>query len=288
MLGPVLAALYRRGRITVTDAQKMGVKEFGDQLILTQDLDPTYVGLYHAKLPEGQLCRWLLAYWCFYHVGSASWLSEQEGADFWLWMRRAAENETYTPVAGKERWPRAPERRHFRGQKCVDAVDWMKSTKCCPEDFVRSLFAGSGTLNEEHVIKEVRSWPQFGPWIAFKAADMLERVMGIPVQFDPKIGLMYEEPRKALHMVIDQPPGTEFNTVADAYASLSDYFRLKLAPPAMDRRCGPQEVETVLCKWKSYMGGHYYIGKDIHDHRNSLKNWGETAACILNHMPQEV
>lgn len=300
MLGPVLAALYHLGRIQVTDA-KMDVRSFGDALIETRDLDPVYCGLVGAQLPEPQLCRWLLAYWCFYHVGVASALSDCEGQNYWAMMKIAAENQIdphhyssqmpYKLPSG--RWPRAAERRHFRGQKCVDAVEWLRDNvpgdplnDHPAEGWVRLL--SCRPLTDKSIMNCVQTWPMFGPWIAFKVADMMERVYGSKIKFDPNLGLMYEEPRKGLHLLINQPPGTEFNTVGDAYNQLSHYFANKQAPPQGDRPCGPQEVETVLCKWKSHMGGHYWVSKDIHEQRQALAGWGPTAEKIAAAYPPEV
>lgn len=273
-------------------AGKMGVKEFGDALITTLDLDPVYVGLVGARLPEPQMCRWLLAYWCFYHVGAASWLSELDGDNFWWNMRNAAENKiaprTISDQLPTDRWPRASERRHFRGDKCVQAVEWLRDAGA-PEDPVRFLAAAS---TDKQVMSIVQGWPMFGPWIAFKAADMMERVYGTPIKFDPNLGLMYEEPRKALRLLIDLP-GSRYNTEADAYAQLLTYFGRLRAPPIPEgtngtRVCGPQEVETVLCKWKSHLGGHYHVGKDIAEQRAALAGWGETAQRVLSAYPKEV
>ena len=82
----------------------MDIRDFGDALIETQDLDPIYSAITGARLPKPQLYRLLLAYWCFYHLGAASWISEWEGKQFWDWMRSAAENKTATPLDG--RWLR--------------------------------------------------------------------------------------------------------------------------------------------------------------------------------------
>lgn len=41
--------------------------------------------------------------------------------------------------------------------------------------------------------------------------------------------------------------------------------------------CGVQEAETVLCKYKSYRNGHYFVGKDTKEIRYALKGWGATA-----------
>ena len=288
---------------------KLPITEFGDRLIQTRDLDPTYVGLHGAALGQDQLCRWLLAYWCFYHVGVACYLSEFEGGDYWDWMLRAAYNhEEQLPHhygLPEGRWPRAAERRHFRGQKCADAVEWLRREFERPENPVKHLMIHPDWertgMTDKKIMTYVRDWPMFGPWIAFKAADMLERCAGVPVKFDPDIALMYDEPRRALDILSEgafevADDGTGITTGIQPrdwdrrkwYDVLSMYFRKHLAPPARDRTCGPQEVETVLCKWKSYMGGHYHIGKDIHDHRGALAGWGSTAASMLAKMPEEV
>jgi len=61
--------------------QECNIYAFGEALIKTEDLDPAYVGLYKARLPEPQLIRLLIGYWLFYSVGLAAWLSEQE--NYW-------------------------------------------------------------------------------------------------------------------------------------------------------------------------------------------------------------
>jgi hypothetical protein len=35
-------------------------------------------------------------------------------------------------------------------------------------------------------------------------------------------------------------------------------------------------------------GGHYHVGKDIHEQRAALAGWGETATRILAAYPPEV
>lgn len=294
---------------------KMGIQEFGDALIRTRDLDPVYVGLVGAKLDKPQLARWLLAYWCFYHVGAASCLSELTGNDYWLWMINAAANVN-GPFAMKMgpdlRWPRAPERRHFRGEKCVHAVEWLRAqsigvpeapvmsltrTSLEPDDGIGPVTGRMATLTEKDIMSRVQEWPMFGPWVAFKAADMMERVWGLPVAFDRNLGLMYEEPRAALTMMLSnrvanvEVPGTRLDETW-YYNRLLTYFSPRVAPPEgtgpRERACGPQEVETILCKWKSHMGGHYWVGKDVHEQRQALAGWGQTAERVLRAYPSEV
>lgn len=252
----------------------MSVEEFGEALVRTGDLDPVYHLFGGTTLPRAQTRRWLTAYWMFYHVGVASWLSEQE--DFWVQVRRAAENAEPSPLGG--RWPRGAERRHFRGAKCVAAVDWFSQAD--PGHWV-------GTLHTAHnyrtVMCRVGAWPMHGPWIAFKAADMLERCLRWPVSFDRDIGLIYREPQQGLYLVAEER-GKGAEAVYDGL--LRHLGRLD-APPWGDRPCGPQEAETVLCKYKAYRGGHYWVGKDIHEVREALKGWGSTAARVLDRVPRE-
>lgn len=261
----------------------MSVYEFGERLIETRDLDPVYVGLHGADLPRDQLRRWLTAYWMFYHVGAASWLSEHEGLSFWRWMHTAADNTIGPKQLGYhseyDRWPRAAERRHFRGPKCVAAVEWFSKRE--PEFWVEGLERWE---TQEYVMKDVQSWPMHGPWIAFKAADMLERVVGVPLVVQPDIALVYSEPRKSLDMLAMDYA----RTVGEMYEDISGHFRTRLAPPRNERPCGPLEVETILCKHKSHRNGHYEVGKDILEVRHALTGWGGTADRLLRHMPEEV
>ena len=263
---------------------KMDVIEFGEALIRTRDLDPVYCAVHDAKMPRDQLYRWLLAYWCFYHVGAASYISQEKGAHFWDIMMDAARNDVRNPSPLGERWPRAAERRHFRGPKCVEAVKQLRDVYGKPELAVRDLILPS----EKAILKKIKDWYLFGSWIGFKAADMLERCAGAKVSFDPNIGLMYSEPRKGLELWAEVSGAGASFTIEEHYAELLEHFGRIPAPPALDRPCGPQEVETILCRFKSYWHGHYWVGKDIKEHREALVGWGRTAERLLKVYPQEV
>lgn len=243
---------------------------FGEKLIATQDLDPVYTAIVGAKLDDPQLSQLLIAYWCFYHLGAAAYLSEAEPIHYWWKMKEAAENFTLSPAGG--RWPRGAERRHFRGEKCVKAIGWLSSRPA-------TSYLDELTLNlsATEVMKTVQQWPLFGPWVAFKVADMIERVYGYPVRFEPSIPMMYEEPRAALNLLPD-----------GSYQRLLSYFSRLKAPPTFDRVCGPQEVETILCKFKSSTNGHYPVGKDIREVRHGLIGWGKTAERLFAAAPEEV
>jgi Alpha-glutamyl/putrescinyl thymine pyrophosphorylase clade 2 len=254
-------------KMTMTNIYK-----FGDDLIQSRDLDPVYCALYGAQLSEPQLARLLLGYLAFYHLGASAWLSEHEGDAFWMAMLAAARNDTPSPLG--RRWPRGSERRHFRGAKCVTAVTWLQAVYQTPEAPIRSLL---DCKTAKHVISRIEQWPMFGPWSAYKAADLLDRCVGHPLQFDPNIGLLYREPRAGLDLLaaeLNQSP-------LQIYAALRSYFSARKAPPRDDRSCGAAEVETILCKYKAMRGGHYFVGKDIIEVRHALQGWGTTAAQLL-------
>jgi hypothetical protein len=267
----------------------MDIRDFGQALIQTGDLDPVYVAIHGAGIEEPQMCRLLLAYWCFYHLGSAAWLSEHKGEEYWHWMSVAADNRVSIPLGlgASGRWPRSAERRHFRGGKCVEAVNRLSHQS--PEDRVRRL-ADLGT--EQLVMREVQGWMLFGPWIAFKVADMMERCYGASIQFSPGTILMYSEPRAALGILRGREADHEQPDASEAerriYDRLLGFFERYSAPPSEDRRCGPQELETILCKWKSMGTGHYHVGKDIHEVGEGLRGWGETADRLAAAMPPPV
>jgi hypothetical protein len=245
---------------------------FGEALIRTRDLDPVYCAVVDSGLKRAHAERLLFSYWCYYSLGASAWLSDHEGASYWAQSRVAAENVQPSPLGG--RWPRGAERRHFRGQKCVDAVNWF-ADRGDPEEHVGGLLFNT---NAEATMDAVKSWPMFGDWIAFKVVDMCERCLGETwLQVPASVPLLYETPRKALDLL---PEGS--------YSRLLGHFATRRAPPAEDRWAGPAEVETILCKWKSSLGGHYHVGKDIHEVRQGLVGWGPTANRLLAAMPAEV
>lgn len=265
---------------------------FGKQLIKTLDLDPLYVGLVGADLPRDQLHRWLMCYFCFYHVGVASWMSEETG-NYWSWMRVAAYNKVPPPLLDDKkllrftRWPRGVERRHFRGLKAVTAIESLKERPA--EVWLSNLIPENKDVIE--CMQRVQQLPMFGKWISFKVVDMLERVAGVPLSIPGNVVLLYEEPRLGLARFMfqqDMADPKRNDSPAEAFAGLVKRFSKFKAPPRGDRASGPAEVETILCKWKSYLGGHYWVGKDIHEQRAGLVGWGETANKLLEHYPSEV
>lgn len=262
----------------------MDCVEFGKKLLKTKDLDPIYIIANKDTLPKNQLRRWLVAYWWFYHAGVASYLSEKEETKFF--------DEALTLVEGT-RAPRGTERRHFRGDKAKVAIQKFMFWYERPEEAVDWVVKKPQHASE--VVYHVKeNWPLFGPWIAFKIADMVDRCLGFPVQFRVEDLELYDSPKAgASELALSKKK--VLNIMAnDTYVPwaveyLTRKFRHYKAPPFYDRPVNVQEFETILCKWHSYQGGHYRIGKDIHEIRKALE-WHptETSEKLLKLMPKEI
>jgi hypothetical protein len=275
---------------------RLDILTFGRHLLESGDLDPLYIALAAGFDDHRQLSRFLIAYWCFYSAGFASWASEREGPAFWLTLRKAALNLEPTPFGA--RWPRGHERRHARGDQGVRMVgDLQHRYGAHPERFVERLVEAAP--NYEKVAATAQDHRLFGPWISFKIADMLDRVLGVNVDFSEAAVFMFKDPTKAALMLWRQHhglpetarPKDQNAVIHEVVAYLKGQFADQLAPPLRDRPVDLQEVETVLCKWKSHMNGHYPLNNDIGEIRDGLLPWvpyAATASVVLGRMPKEL
>jgi hypothetical protein len=243
---------------------------FGLQLLKTEDLDPIYSALVRTEdLDRRTLNRWLLVYWCFYDAGVASFIAESDSAEsFWTWMFVAAKNEERPPVG--ERWKRGAERRHFRGELAMKSVEDLHARyRDFPEQMAEICANRPPGRPAEvrEIFRKVKTHVGFGDWIAFKIADMIDRVMKRSVDFDEGSVFMFKDPVKGAAMV------RERYGVPDAVAYLQEALGHRAAPPSYDRPVGIQEIETVLCKWKSHVNGRYPVGKDTREIREGVQPW---------------
>lgn len=287
------------------DYPRLKCVAFGRALITSMDLDPVYVAVHKAGLPSDQLARLLVAYWCLYHLGCAASLSELKEKQFWDMLALAAANKEdrvshkVLPEGCAGRWPRGTERRHWRGQQSVKSFQSVLEKASyrggrSAEHLVDYLAGGAKAQREtfQSVTRRVQELRGFGPWIAFKVADMLERVGGRDVDFSDCALGFYDEPAKgaALLMADVAPKGelkkvkTQHDMIELAVGVLQIAYKDLKAPPDKRRRINVQEAETVLCKWKSHLNGHYPVGKDTREVYHGLAGWGATADLMRIHL----
>lgn len=273
---------------------RLKIEDFGSQLLTTGDLDPVYIALCSVDWSRGKIARWLVAYWCFYHCGAASFISEHKGGRFWDWMQLAAENTTPTPLLGdgSTRWPRAKERRHFRGMQAINAVRELRENYPTPEYMVKNILTQGNNFSD--VSKFVRTHRGFGPWIAFKVCDMMERIFSQQIDFSEAEVFMFKDPTEAAlmqfriwnNLVEDTPITNKQETIHIVVEYLKTIFSNRTAPPHNDRPVGLQEIETILCKWKSHHRGHYPLYNDIDEITSGLEGWGGSSYEFIRAMPR--
>lgn len=282
--------------------ERLSIEDFGAHLLNTGDLDPIYIALNKMELSRTQLCRWLVAYWCFYHAGVACKLSEHQDMDsYWAEFMKAAVNAEPTPLG--TRWPRGHERRHFRGQQAIDGVNHLiKAMPYGPADYIAGFDAkmnglGQATLPFATVSSMVQELRGFGPWISFKVGDMLDRLGLIPVSFDQAEVFMFKDPTEAALKLWRLKAGLNEDAQPKdrigAITQVVDYLRMRFkdytAPPLHERMVDLQEIETILCKWKSHMNGHYPLLNDTIEITQGLKEWAphcKTAEIMMGCMPR--
>lgn len=278
--------------------ERLNIYDFGQHLLDSEDLDPVYVALVHCRetqWEDDQLFRWLVAYWCWYNCGVASYMSELEGSDFWRAMMKAAKNEKPAPHGG--RWGRGHERRHARGAQGIKMVEELrKRYGKKPQDMIEVICTETEDKRTcESIMRQVKGHYLFGPWIGFKVADMVDRVLRLHVDFTEAAVFMFKDPVRAAERLWAEThnlPSSKVTLSAeglhDVVVHLTDHFKKQNAPPFYDRRIGLQEVETILCKWKSHMNGHYPKYNDIDEIGTALRLWEPHAGAavdFMEHMP---
>lgn len=285
----------------------MTIESFGESLLKSGDLDPVYMAINNAKLDRDTKDRLFLAYVCFYHLGAAAKLAEMKkpGA-FWLGMAQAAKYSPPRAAPGDQPWPRGAERRHFRGEQSIRGVGELIVKYRTPSDAVMGLVGPQTTLNGrtyKSVAKAAQSHRGFGEWIAFKIADMSERVLGFDVNFDDCHLGIYKDPRQGAAVALyqghlekkeviglykDRPWDYPINDqeLEDMVTHYVWHFRKFNAPGGRVRKVNVQEVETIFCKYKSHLKGHYPLGKDTREIRHGLEGWGDLAQELSRGLPK--
>lgn len=265
---------------------RLNVTEFGRYLFKSGDLDPVYIALRYARMVvpcHGDwTARWLIAYWCFYHSGFASFAAEFD-KDFWRVLLLAAENVTQTPFG--QRWPRSAERRHFRGPKAVSAIAvLMKRYGKRPAGMIDFLMDGPMTV--AGIMERAKTHPMFGDWIAFKMADMIDAVLEERVDQSDVHAFLYDTPRQSIQTTY---PGygkhPVFFNSDPVFVEAMNWLRGELKDCTIPHKPGERpdwfSIETVWCKHLSHLHGHYPLGKDIIELHEGVKPWVPLSAVAL-------
>lgn len=273
---------------------RLNVVEFGRQLLRTGDLDPIYLALNKVSWDYDTLCRWLVGYIAFYHAGVASWLSEREDQAFWDAIMLAARNEAESPIGG--RWPRGRERRHFRGDQAVQAVqDWGIRAGAYAEVMIVDI-KGEGNEPFAAVARRARKYRGIGQWMAFKIVDLLDACLGAEVDQRDVEPFLYDTPRESFLRMYREDMGQADSGVTEERAAQAamQWLRSQLLSETIPHKPGKRLdnfcLETIACKHKSHLNGHYPPGNDIAEIQEGLAPWvqvSRAAEDFLAAMPRD-
>lgn len=117
---------------------------------------------------------------------------------------------------------------------------------------------------------DVTKFAGIGDWAAWKLADLLENVMGIKINFNNvDFRSAYQFPLKGLCRVNDEADDYVSKLSDDLTYNVFMHCAIKqlgfvndFVTPCGQRKINMQEIETCLCKYHSYLSGHYKIGQD--------------------------
>jgi len=233
----------------------MSFRDFSAALIRSGDLDPDYL-IMKAYAEENNLPRPILLTWIIYKVFIYDTASE---------IKVLFHNASISKVK------HGAERRKNKNNTEQQLSDFL--IECdLPGEF----------LNEGHSLhyrdfkKHVTQFPGIGSWAAWKYGDLLERVAGCKLDFTVDFREAYDFPLKGLARVNGATKESEDYLVSLLKGPESSTMYLlymnnaikQLGPvwsyeaPGGGRALNLQELETCLCKYHSYLNGHYKLGQD--------------------------
>lgn len=135
-------------------------------------------------------------------------------------------------------------------------------------------------ITVKDAMTHVKQWYGFGEWIAFKVADMLDRLGLCNIVFENATEYFFTSPEKGARCLWEEsgrPRIEDGKNVCDwAVEKLITSLEKFKAPPRYERPFGVQEAETVLCKFHSYSHGEYRIGEDVDSLKSALLRFSKT------------
>jgi hypothetical protein len=128
----------------------------------------------------------------------------------------------------------------------------------------------------ERALDALKTVPGIGPWAAWKLMDLIDCVLG----YDTNLGKVdfrkaYEFPLKGLLMINGKEEDTSLLSSDELYHQClknawKQMPKVKTTPHNKNRGLRINELETCLCKYHSYIHGHYYPGKDLEHLKKSI------------------
>lgn len=224
------------------------------------DIDPVYPVLQHLQYElhwsPDDLVWACLMHGAWYDFGTTLLAME------WLhrYPRRAVAQ------AARHGWPTGVERRGHRGGSVALWTHLRGLQANVPAlihqgeayQWAHRLTEGeTGVEGWGRVIDAALSIPGNGRWAAYKQAELLQKVVGLPIAA-PDAGHRYSTgPRKGMARLFQGVPMGQTKAEIELLDRLTYWLAAFLGEPDI------AAVETSLCDWNSLARGNYYLGHDI-------------------------
>jgi hypothetical protein len=254
--------------------------QFSQAQLDAQDVDPVYpvLRILQRDLTREQRFWHTFLYVAFYNIASA------EEAFAYV-------NELGTLPAELASLPTGVERRGLRGGQPLNRHLASLAEIAHAEGSLEAWITGWETAPETpdermaayRIVRDVKlrqPWGN-GRWAAYKTAEILQKVNGLPLQATDMGNDDSTGPRQGLELLFGKPEGSAAEQLETldklgvvVMDTLNDELRgwLHSHPVFMLRGdVTIDEVETMLCDFHALVDGRYYVGHDIDQMHDQLK-----------------
>lgn len=256
-------------------------EEFAEAELLLKDQDPVYHCIYHSDMKGRTLEHWLLAYWAYNSMVSASRILSAGPKRFWQTMKDAVLDKTY---------PRGDYRRQFWKDQAMATILYLEERGV---DGIFSDLASCDGKSALSLFEVIKTWQGFGQTCAFKTLDMAQFMGYSNIVFDPKDSEAFLSPAPsegALAFAAANPLAYQTSTMYSpaltkkkwAVTTLIKVLKNYKAPPRFSEPIGFQDVETVFCNWKKHLKGKYSVGIGLYALKKELLERGDLTRSLYN------
>ncbi len=271
-------SLLPRAKLTWKDFLK-----FSNAMLVTGDIDPVYPVLIHlTREMDKEDALWL----SFLYV---AWYNLPVGATA---FDLGSPSPELLPQIDWS-WPTGIERRANRGGKVVFHIEsYLKQVKEHGSQwqyYTAGLNMEAKSLahrqdNWRIVNQRLQTIHLNGRWAAYKHCEIIRRVHGLPMEA-PDMGNAFSSgPRQGLALFYGEVEGNSPDAIALLDRQGEDLIgRMDKWGVTVDI----EELETLMCNWKSLVNGKYYIGHDIDELLEQI-HVGTERGWLPEHVAQEI
>jgi hypothetical protein len=241
-------------------------RRFARFTVQTKDLDPMYDLIYNGRMKYGLdwAEQYALTFFLFYDAGEAAKMARVPTDEYWEVIAN------WYP-----HFKRGTERRHFRGDKGFTAVSRMRKMGD-PHTIWETMYGTTYTELRKNIEVYFHSC-QIGPYFIWKAMDIMDRCLGMPIDCSGEEALvgLPDEPREAAKYFFPDL------TLIETLYQVSQEVEEMTAPGEPNRMCDYPEAETILCMMKGYFGTKTHtIGDDVDEKHEQLKDYPELRSLL--------